>query len=134
MENFKESNNNKPNGMTLKPRREIVIEELQTEFDRQLDKIDLINDFMSLFGAKRDEIRGDLTDLRNKTKEVKQYLGEAREKIHYFKTVQLSETRELIEKMRRQHLEMLQMLEDADADDLQKESNSASACAIGKFR
>lgn len=131
MENLKKSNNHKPNGvMTLKPRREIVIEELQTEFDKQLDKIALINDFMSLYGAKQ-EIKGDLKALRSKTKEVKQFLEEARQQIHFFKTVQVPKTNALIEKMRNQHLEMIQMLEDEDAEDLNKESTSTSV--IGKF-
>lgn len=117
MDNYKSSNKINSNGVvTLKPRREIVIEELQTEFDKQLDKIALINDFMALHGRKN-EIVGDLTLLKNKTVELKQFLRDARQKIEIFKSVQLSQTRSLIENMRKQNLKMLEMLETDDMDE-----------------
>lgn len=127
MEDLKKSNN-KSGVITLKPRREIVIEELQNEFDKQMDKINLINDFMSLFG-KKEEIKGDLTVLRNKTVELKKFLADAREKVHFFKTVQLTQTNQLIDKMREQHLEMLQMLEETE----ESEEDPVSTNIIGKL-
>lgn len=102
----------------LKPRREIVIEELQTEFDKQLDKIALINDFMALHGEKS-KIKGDLTLLKNKTDDLKGFLSDARQKIQIFKTEQLPRTNLLINNMRQQHLKMLEML--AELDDSEKD-------------
>lgn len=128
MENFKISNNINSNGVvTLKPRRQIVIEDLQNEFDKQLDKIALINDFMALHGEKK-EIKGDLTLLKNKTVELKTFLGDSRRKIEIFKSVQLLQTQSLIENMRKQNLKMLEMLEmlDNDSDDSKEELCSST--------
>lgn len=109
--------------VVLKPRREIVIDELQKEFDKQLDKIALINDFMALH-CERDKIKGDIKDLKSRTVEMKTFLNDAREKIEFFKTVQMPQTQSLIDSMRQQHLKMLHMLDVLDHSE--KDEPSAS--------
>ncbi len=113
MPSIRDNSSQLSKNIVLKPRREIVIEELQTEFDRQLEKIALINDFMSLH-CKKDEIKDDLTHLKQTTADLKKCLSVAREKIRIFKTVQLAQTHTLIENTRKQHLKMLEMLEELD--------------------
>lgn len=131
MENFENENKITSNGVVFsKPRREIVLEDLQVEFDRQLDKIDLINDFMALFGKKK-EIKGDLTFLKNKTVELKNFLHTAREQIEIFKKVQLPHAQSLIEGMRKQNLNMLNMLEGMDDN---SEKYSCASSASGNFK
>lgn len=105
--------NKNSSSITLKPRRELVIEELQTELDRQLEKIALINDFMALHCTKS-QIKEDLTLLRTKTGELKRFVSVARDKIEMFKSVQVAQSQLLIESMRKQHLKMLEMLDRMD--------------------
>lgn len=112
--------------VVLKPRREIVIDELQKEFDIQLDKIALINDFMSLH-CERDKIKGKLVDLKSRTVEMKMFLNDARRKIEIFKTVQMPQTQSLIDSMRQQHLKMLDILDGLDNSEKDEPSTSVQS-------
>lgn len=113
----------------LKPRREITIAELQTVLDQQIDKIHVINDFMSL-NCKKAEIRHDLSALRLETDELKVFVTDTRKKIEIFKNTKLAQTRTLIESMRQQHLKMLEMLEEMD----NSENNSVTPNLQSRIR
>lgn len=110
-------NNNYPTQLShpisLKPRRELIIEDIQTEMDKQLDKIAVINDFMTLH-CERKSIKDDLVQLKQRTVELKDLVSIAREKVRIFKAVEKAEAETLIEDMRNQHLVMLQQLEELD--------------------
>lgn len=133
------SDNNMPsdlsNPVTLKPRRELIIEDLQTEMDKQLEKIAVINDFMALH-CERKLIKDDLVQLKESTAELKELLSIAREKVRIFKTEQKAEAETLIEDMRNQHLAMLQQLDELDNSETDSHSSVSekSKNFIAEFR
>ncbi|XP_037043219.1 spindle and kinetochore-associated protein 1-like [Bradysia coprophila] len=117
------NNDDPPNPVVLKPRRELIIEDIQTEMDIQLDKIAVINDFMSLH-CERKLIKDDLAQLKERTAELKELVSIAREKVRIFKTVEKAEAETLINDMRNQHLAMMQKLEELDNSENDSYSSS----------
>lgn len=105
--------------------------DLQQLFEKRLQKIDHLNDFIVLYG-KKDEILPDLREISNETEHFKDLLTSCKDLLTKFQNENNQKCRELIESAREHQILMLDILDqvtDSDFDRAHQPSeNSASPC------
>lgn len=84
--------------------------DLHVLFERYLQKIDILNDFIVLYG-KKEETVSDLRYIANEHQEIKTMLLSCMELLKKFQDENLAKCRDIIEKSREQQLIMLHVLE-----------------------
>lgn len=92
--------------------------DLHELFEKHLQKIDSLNDFIVLYGKKPEEIL-DLRDIANECEDIKELLLSCRELLKKFQDENMTKCRDIIGKSQHQQLIMLHVLEqviDCDAD------------------
>lgn len=84
--------------------------DLHELFEKHLQKIDILNDFIVLYG-KKEETVSDLRDIANECDEIKELLQSCKELLEKFRNENMTKCRAIIEKSQKQQLIMLHVLE-----------------------
>lgn len=84
--------------------------DLHELFEKHLQRIDILNDFIVLYG-KKEETVADLRDISAECDEIKELLVSCKELLKSFQDENMAKCRELIEKSQKQQLLMLHVLE-----------------------
>lgn len=79
-------------------------------FEKHLQRIDVLNDFIVLYG-KKEETVAELRDISTECDEIKELLVSCTELLKSFQNENMRKCRELIEKSQKQQLVMLHVLE-----------------------
>lgn len=107
--------------------------DLHELFEKHLQRIGVLNDFIVLYG-KKEETVADLRDISAECDEIKELLVSCKELLQSFRDENMGKCRELIEKSQKQQMIMLHVLEQlVDGGEEQttkfknRENNSASS-------
>lgn len=98
-------------------------------FEKRLEKIDKLNDFIVLYG-KKDEIIPNLREINNEMEDIKELFVSLKDSLKQFQDENNRKCRELIEKMQQQQLIMLDVLDKVIANDVTiSQSNRENECS-----
>lgn len=98
--------------------------DLHNLFEQHLQRIDVLNDFIVLYGKKEETVT-DLRDISKECDEIKELLVSCKELLDKFQNENMQKCREIIEKSQKQQLIMLHILEQViDDNDEEKMSGN----------
>lgn len=84
--------------------------DLQDLFEKHLQKIDVLNDFIVLYGKKTETV-SDLREIANECDEIKELMRSCKDLLNKFQTENLAKCRAIVEKSQQQQLIMLDILD-----------------------
>lgn len=103
--------------------------DLHELFEKHLQKIDILNNFIVLYG-KKEETVSDLRDIANECEEIKELLRSCKELLEIFRNENMTMCRAIIEKSQQQQLIMLHILEQViDGNEKKHVENAENECA-----
>lgn len=104
--------------------------DLHDLFEKHLQKIDILNDFIVLYGKKQETV-SDIREIANECDEIKELLVSCNELLKKFQEENKKKCNDLIEKSQKQQLIMLQILDQLIDDDGKGKAseNTENICA-----
>lgn len=103
--------------------------DLQTLFEKRLQKIESLNDFIVLYG-KKEECITDLREISDEIDEIKDLLKSCKELLNQFQTENREKCKQLIEMSQEQQILMLQVLDKVLESDTQPSKKSLTPAKI----
>lgn len=103
--------------------------DLQTLFEKRLQKIESLNDFIVLYG-KKEECITDLREISDEIDEIKDLLQSCKELLNQFQTENREKCKQLIEMSQEQQILMLQVLDKVLESDTQPSKKSLTPAKI----